>query len=79
MSMESILDEFVKKTEKRLGELERTVQELESQIEALRAHPQGPLIAVGRYASRDEVDQIKKRVEELEDRVSDAEGPPSES
>jgi tetrahydromethanopterin S-methyltransferase subunit G len=79
MSLDSTADDFVKKTEKRLGELEKSVQELEWQLKAMKAHPQTQPTIVGRYASQDEADQIKKRLEELERRVSDAEGPPTES
>ena len=79
MSIESVIDEFITKTEKRLSELEKSVHQLELQFKAMKAHPQTPAMVAGHYASQDEADQIKKRLEELERRVNDAEGPPTES
>jgi polyhydroxyalkanoate synthesis regulator phasin len=70
MSIESDFQAFVKNTEKRLSELEL-------EIKVMKAHPQAQPMVSGR-ASHEEMEQLRKRLEELERRVTDAEGPPTE-
>jgi len=71
MNIESDFQAFVEKTEKRLNELER-------EIRMVKAQPQAQPLVSGR-ASREEVDELKKRLDELERLVVDAEGPPTEA
>jgi hypothetical protein len=78
MSIESTLDEFTRKTEKRLLDLEKGLREVELQLKAMMAHPPIHPVVVDRYASQEEAEHIKQRLEELERRVNDAEGPPTE-